>query len=92
VFYGFRAALDESRTVFSSSVHHRLAYGDGGARATCSSKTPLTDASNLFTATSNSSLEDNHCRLESSAILVETSSRNFSQFASPYIRFRRIPP
>jgi hypothetical protein len=35
----FGAALNEKRSVLSSSVHYRLAYGDGRALATCLSKT-----------------------------------------------------
>lgn len=55
----FRAALRESLSVFISSVHHRLAYGDGLALATCSSRISLTIASSLLTVTSKSSLADN---------------------------------
>jgi len=82
----FRATLNEDRNVFSSSVHHRLAYGDGRARATCFSKDPLTVASRLSTAISSSSLEDSACKQESSAIPVHTSSRIFFQSALSYMR------
>jgi hypothetical protein len=85
-----RAALNEHRSVFSSSVHHRLAYGDGRALATCSSRTPLAIASNLSTAISKSSLVNYAFRLEPPAIFADTSPRIFFQSVLSYIRFRRF--
>lgn len=56
-----RVTLNENRSVFSLSVNHRLVYGDGRALATFSSKTPLTTASTLSKAASNSSLLRKAC-------------------------------
>lgn len=50
----FRAAPNESRSVVSSSVQHRLASGDGLDLAPCSSKISLRVASSLSAVVSSS--------------------------------------